>query len=166
MILRKEDQMTITTTLQNLSAEASASVNIKPHPNTWVETNYESSGSNQVATCKQVGDDISYPLVRRVFVNKAQVFHPDHPTDKRNGIRRTISLHTTNKIEDSVSGLITYEPLEVYISVAHGGTQLDDLADVVQFLLSAVSEFYDSVTTGTPDTSVMAKLSLGSSRLD
>jgi len=158
--------MSITTTLQNLSAETPVSVNIAPHPTTWVETAYESSGNNQVATSKIAGDDVSYPLVRRIIVNKAQVFHPDHATDKVNGVRRTIVLHTTSKIEDSVTGLIAYEPVEVSISVAHGGSQLDDLADVMQFLLSAVSEFYDSVTTGTPDTSVLAKLSLGASRVD
>lgn len=159
--------MTITTTFQNGSGESPVSVNIAPFPTTWVKTKVESRPSGaQMVESKIMGDDVAYSLVRQVEVRSANLFHPEHPSDVHRGVRRTITLHTTSKVEDSVSGLIQYVPVQVTLNVAVGGPTIDDLADVMQFLLSAVSEFYDSVTTGTPDTSVLSKLGLGAADLD
>jgi len=158
--------MTITTTLQNLSGETPVAVNIAPHPETWGEAGYEESNGMRTATAKIIGDDPEYSLVRKISARSAKVFHPDHPSDIRAGMRYTVGVYTTSKVEDSVTGLISYEPVEVTISISHAGSTFDNVDDLLQFILSAVSELYDTVTTGVPDTVILAKASLGIVRVD
>lgn len=158
--------MTITRTLENMSSESAESVDILPFARTaWVTTDAEANANAITAMESKVsGETPEFPLIRQVEIRKARVFHPSQEgTTPLTGRRYSVTIHTTQKVEDSVSGLVTFVPVQTQVSIAHGGSTILNSADVLQFLLSTVAELYNSVTDGTPDNVAMAKLALGAS---
>lgn len=153
--------MTITTTFENNSAESSVSVDHQPF-GSWTLNQPDVTGRNFRQAAKITGDSPQYPLVRIVESRDSVVYHPDHQDEKVAGRRLQITLHTTQVVEDSVSGLIQHVPVNVQIAVSYGGAVIENSDDLMQFLLSAVAEYYGTVTTGVPATTILDKLSLGS----
>jgi hypothetical protein len=156
--------MAITRTLQNASSESAESVNIAPFDrDAWVETDTDSSNRGVIAFMEHrvSGDDPEYPLVRRVEIRSANLYHPGRDFESQRGRKYTITVFSTQKIEDSVSGLVSYMPVQTTVQIAHAGTTILNAADVLDMLLSTAAELYDSVDTGTPDSAVISKLALG-----
>lgn len=157
--------MALTRTLQNESAETPESVNIAPfNRSNWVETDGSDLDrqSNVLAAVEHrvAGDDPELPLIRQVVIRTINVSHP--AMDKSiKGRAYDVTIYSTQRIDDTVSGLVSYVPVSTNVRIAHGGATILNYADVLQQLLSTVAELYDSVTTGTPDSGVMAKLALG-----
>jgi hypothetical protein len=158
--------MTITWTLENESSETPEAVDIAPFARSaWVKTDAEGTDGALTATEHRVaGDSPEYPLVRTVQVRSAKIFHPAQAKGAAvNGRQYSVKIHSTQKVEDSVSGIVAYVPIATQVAIIHGGGTIVNAADVLQMLLSTVAELYDSVTTGTPDSVVIGKLALGAS---
>lgn len=155
--------MAITYTLLNKSTEASESVNIKPFTrNAWVKTDSDAvPGAISSHEHKVAGTEPAYPLVRRTSVRASKLFHPSMPSKIRDGKRYATEVYTVQRVDDSVAGTVDFIPVAIKIEIAHGGGVLLNQADLLAFVLSTVAEWWDSVTTGTPDSVVMNKLTLG-----
>lgn len=156
--------MAITNTLQNLSSESAESVDIKPFSRSgWVEMTgvIPPNGATSFTQSKIAGDDELYPLIKQVTMRPTKVFHPDHPQRRYDGFRRSVAVYSTVKREDSVTGLIEYDPFGVDIAILSKGPVILDTTDALDFVLSVAAELYDSVTTGDVDTAAFAKLALG-----
>lgn len=161
--------MTTTWTLQNLSAESAESLNVKPFNRTaWAESGRESiPGGGLIVEHRVAGDSPTHPLVRRSINRPTQVFHPalGRSTAKRGRAIR-VEVYSNVKVDDTVLGPMGHEIVEFAVEVKHTGATLPDYQDALQMLMSTLAELYDSVTTGTPDYTVMSRVATGSAELD
>lgn len=155
--------MTITRTLQNAPSETAESVDITPfNRSSWTITDTDARG-NAISTTESriTGEDPEYPLVKRAEIRPLNLFHPGHEQEVFSGRKFVLTVFSTVKVEDSVSGLVTHFPYQFEIGIGYPGPTILTPSDALQFLLSVVSEVYDSVTTGAPDTTVINKIALG-----
>lgn len=160
--------MAITVSLENKPSTTAESVNVKPFSRTgWTQVTPTDVPANVSMTeSKMLGDNPLYPLTRQVTVREAKLYHPGQKAkDAVVGRRYSVATFTTLKTEDSVSGLVQYQPVQLTVSAAIGGQIIQLPADVLNMLLSTAAELWDSVTTGTPDGVPMAKLALGATEI-
>lgn len=159
--------MTTTRTLQNLSSETAESVNIKPFDRDgWVSVSRQKPGSNRqplaYVEMRIAGADPEYPLVMIREVREANIYHPAGGASAiSKGRHYEVAVHTTQKIEDSVSGLDIFVPVTTIVAIKHGGSTILNPADVLDQVLSTVAELYDSVSSGDVDTAAISRLALG-----
>lgn len=156
--------MAIQRNIQNLSTEATEAVNIAPFNRAaWAVTSTTPpQGALSFTESRRAGETPEFPLVKRVSIRPARVWHP--ATSEANalpGKRYSVDVHTTCLVVNDVSGEELHLPVAAGIHVTFAGNQILDTADTLKFILSAVAELYNSVTAGVPESVSLGNLGLG-----
>jgi len=159
--------MTTTYTLLNQSAEADESVITKPFNRAAWGTRTASVPAGIFGQTVNVvaGEEIGYPLLRVVTIKPAQVFHPDQAGAKMAGRRYELTIHTAVMKSDDVSGLSSFIPVSAQIAINHGGNEIIAPEDTLDLLLSAIAQFYPSVSAGDPSLTNINRLAQGATNL-
>jgi hypothetical protein len=153
--------MSITYTLNNLSAESAESVDIAPYRTGWVEVENDSKNGD-IREYRRVGDDIEYPAVLKLGNMDSSVYHPARsPKSAVSGRKFLASLASDISVDDSLAGRRGAIPVIATLGLAVGAPTIPDYANVLQLILSLTSMLYPSVTTGTPSSANMAILAAG-----
>lgn len=143
--------MSITSSIANLST-STTSVNVQRLNSTLMVASgiqEDPKSGLSIANFRLPSGDARYPLVVSPKIQKV------------GGQKRmSIKLQSYVQIDDSVSGLSTFTPIDAILAVNAPDVQVD-LADVGNLVNNLYGLFLGTVTTGSPDWKVLSNLLYG-----